>query len=254
MKKIFTIIIALMGLCASTAFAQETEVEINGVTWATRNVGMPGTFVTNPEDAGLFYQWNSKIGWSHIGTPVPSDGTSVWNSDWHGGTAETWEAANDPCPAGWHVASFDDFEKLIATGGEWTTTPVKGVRYGSGENIVFIPAVAGFLYRGDGSLETANLQAIYWTSTSYDSDHAYDFYFYKEGGDEEIDYENAQHSFGFCIRCVKDASETSVPYVSTDAAEITGYYSVIGQRLTQEPTSGVYVIMYSDGKAVKVVK
>ena len=39
-------------------------VLINGVRWATSNVDMPGTFAANPEDAGLFYQWGSNVGWS----------------------------------------------------------------------------------------------------------------------------------------------------------------------------------------------
>ena len=65
MKRIFTTTIALMGLCATTAFAQEeTGVEINGVTWATRNVDAPGTFAAKPEDMGMFYQWNSKVSWT----------------------------------------------------------------------------------------------------------------------------------------------------------------------------------------------
>jgi len=35
-------------------------VVINGVKWATRNVAAPGTFAANPQDAGMFYQWNRK--------------------------------------------------------------------------------------------------------------------------------------------------------------------------------------------------
>ena len=39
-------------------------VIINGVKWATCNVDAPGTFAAAPESAGMFYQWNRKIGWS----------------------------------------------------------------------------------------------------------------------------------------------------------------------------------------------
>ena len=39
-------------------------VIINGVKWATRNVATLGTFAAKPEDAGMFYQWGHKIGWS----------------------------------------------------------------------------------------------------------------------------------------------------------------------------------------------
>ena len=40
------------------------RVVINGVRWATCNVDAPGNFAANPEDAGMFYQWNRKVGWS----------------------------------------------------------------------------------------------------------------------------------------------------------------------------------------------
>ena len=52
-KKFFTTAIALMGLCA-TMFAQEEGVVINGVTWATCNVDVPGKFAAKPESPGKF--------------------------------------------------------------------------------------------------------------------------------------------------------------------------------------------------------
>jgi len=35
---------------------------------------------------------------------------------------------------------------------------------------------------------------------------------------------------------------------------IVGYYSILGQRLTRELESGIYIILYDDGTAVKVVR
>ena len=35
---------------------------------------------------------------------------------------------------------------------------------------------------------------------------------------------------------------------------VAGYYSILGQKLPTEPESGVYVIMYSNGKVEKIVK
>jgi len=35
---------------------------------------------------------------------------------------------------------------------------------------------------------------------------------------------------------------------------ITGYYSILGIKLSKEPTSGIYIIMYDNGKAEKVVR
>ncbi|MDR1729803.1 MAG: hypothetical protein LBR52_03985, partial [Prevotellaceae bacterium] len=37
-------------------------------------------------------------------------------------------------------------------------------------------------------------------------------------------------------------------------AKITGYYSVLGVKLPEEPESGIYIITYEDGTAEKKVK
>jgi len=56
MRKLFLLTTIVL---ATTAMAQDEEsVVINGVRWATRNVGARGTFVQNPEDYGDYYQWN----------------------------------------------------------------------------------------------------------------------------------------------------------------------------------------------------
>ena len=49
---------------------------INGVVWAEYNVDAPGTFVTEREHYGMFYQWNRRIGWS-TSNPITSDRKSV---------------------------------------------------------------------------------------------------------------------------------------------------------------------------------
>jgi len=36
--------------------------------------------------------------------------------------------------------------------------------------------------------------------------------------------------------------------------EVTGYYNIHGQKLPQEPESGLYIIMYDNGKVEKVFK
>ena len=68
-------------------------VLINGVVWATRNVGAPGTFVDKPEDAGMLYQWNRKTAWSATDKTVTD-----WDVTTPGG--DSWEKANDSHTAG----------------------------------------------------------------------------------------------------------------------------------------------------------
>ena len=52
---------------------------------------------------------------------------------------------------------------------------------------------------------------------------------------------------------------TGVPVVETQCiaslpANIIGYYSILGTRLPKEPASGIYIIVYDNGTAEKVVK
>lgn len=45
------------------------------------------------------------------------------------------------------------------------------------------------------------------------------------------------------------------PFVDANAdAVIVGYYTMLGQKLDKEPASGMFIVKYSNGKSVKVVK
>jgi uncharacterized protein (TIGR02145 family) len=95
-----------------TAGASPEGVELNGVVWARHNVNTPGTLADTPEDFGMFYKWNSRVGWSSTDPIVSTDG-STWELGGYTGTAEEWEAANDPCPTGWRLPKVADVEKLL---------------------------------------------------------------------------------------------------------------------------------------------
>jgi len=79
------ILIATLSLSAAL-FAQKADnstfdegVIINGIKWATRNVDKPGTFAAKPEDAGMFYQWNRRVGWSATDPMINSNGGTDWD-------------------------------------------------------------------------------------------------------------------------------------------------------------------------------
>jgi hypothetical protein len=47
---------------------------------------------------------------------------------------------------------------------------------------------------------------------------------------------------------------TGVSEVSTTSNTIAGYYTVLGKKLDKAPESGLYIIVYDNGKAEKIVK
>jgi len=147
-------------------------VVINGIKWATRNVAEPGAFAVKPEDAGMFYQWNSRIAWSATDPMLNSDGYTDW--DYSTPEGDTWKKSNDPSPVGWRVPALDDVKKLLDTEkviNEWTKiNDVSGIKFTdktSGKSI-FLPAV-GWRYSGDGELNYVGSYGYYWSCTQNES-------------------------------------------------------------------------------------
>ena len=186
-----------------TSIVPEDGVLINGVVWATRNVAAPGVFADNPEDPGMFYQWNRKLGWSATDPMTNSDGGNVWDDSLP--TGDTWEKANDPSPAGWRVPALDEIVTLfdaVNVSHEWTTqNGVKGRRFTDKTtgNSLFLPA-AGSRYLRDGMLGFVNLYGFYWGSTQDHSCCASYFYF----DSSEADWDYYYRRDGQSIRAVAD--------------------------------------------------
>jgi len=142
-------------------------VLINGVYWATSNVDMPGTFAANPEDAGMFYQWNRKVGWSSTNPIVNSNGGSIWDSTIPLGTA--WINLNDPCPQGWRLPTREELSSLLSAGSNWTTVNgINGHIFGSGNNTIFLSA-AGYRLDHSGQLSNVSRYGFYWSSAQEDN-------------------------------------------------------------------------------------
>ena len=147
-------------------------VVINGVKWATRNVGSIGTFVTNPEDFGGLYQWNRKDTANFL---LDDD---YWASPFL--YAAYWLPANDPSPSGWRVPTAEEFESLLNTEkvtNEWTVeSGIYGMRFTDKvtNKSIFLPA-AGIRSYWDGKVEYG--RGSYWSSTQSD-DFSVDFGWY----------------------------------------------------------------------------
>jgi len=177
----------------------EEGVLIAGVRWATCNVDAPGTFAAKPEDAGMLYQWNRKIGWSSTNPMINSDGGNTWSNLFPDATY-TWEAANDPCPPGWRVPTHEEQQSLVNSGiGEWTTlNGVTGRFFGNDNQKVFFPAV-GFRLGNNGELIDAGSYGIYWSSTRINTPNVHDISF----NSEFVGMYTSAPITGCSVRCVK---------------------------------------------------
>jgi len=195
-------LIALLSLsCGENSIeVPEESVMINGVKWATRNVAKPGTFAAKPENAGMFYQWNRKAA-----RPVTGDVTG-WDSSTPAGMV--WEKDNDPCPAGYHVPTFEqletlrDFDKVSLV---WAS--MNGI-YGlylidiDSRNSVFLPA-AGYRSGNNGMLYLgAGKHGLYWSSAQYNATDGYCLAF--NSTSESAFWINNLRSCAHSIRCVAD--------------------------------------------------
>jgi len=174
-------------------------VLIDGIKWATRNVDMPGTFTAKPEDPGMFYQWNRKVGWSATDPMINSDGGTTWDAS--NSEHNTWEKASDPCPPGWRVPTNTELYRLGNVDNEWTTVnSVNGYMFGCENDALFLPA-AGYRRGTDGMLRGLIYEGLYWSSrTGGSSTHAYCFYVYGE----QTPMFFYPHTYAFNVRCVAE--------------------------------------------------
>ncbi len=144
----------------------EEGVQVSGgLIWATRNVGNPGKFVSNPEDYGGYF---------------------------------TQGEAQTACPEGWRLPTVPEF---VTDHGELTTlSGVVGYWFGNVDHyykgLFFLPA-AGRRTSG-GEVFEQGTDGWYWTSTGY---YGYRLHFDSEwvglGGSNDFGY-------SISVRCVKD--------------------------------------------------
>jgi uncharacterized protein (TIGR02145 family) len=191
----------LMAHCIVTVIStglEEKGVVINGIKWATRNVDEPGAFANKSTDAGMFYQWNSKVGWSTTDPMVNSDGTTIWTTN--DTEEDTWEKTNDPCPKGWRVPTTDELVSLLTADNEWMLKDdVCGRIFGTGDNKMFLPA-PGLRSHTDGTLNDVGSDGVYWSNMASSCENASSLLF----NSEHLYVTGRTISSGFSVRCVSE--------------------------------------------------
>ena len=180
----------------------DVGVSIIGVTWATRNVDTPGKFAAKPEDPGMFYQWNRKVGWSVNNPMKNSDGGVIWDNT--SSTATAWAPENDPCPDGWRVPNKTEIDKLANAAVVKKADVLGGkkvVSFTDGANTIYLPA-AGNRHLTDGSFQSYNSE-IWGSTEGTNNTFGYGLTYYYTP--TTITGGNCHKPSGCFVRCVKGA-------------------------------------------------
>ena len=197
MKKLFYLLGLLLianfifiGCNSDDDLVVEEGVVINGIRWATRNVGEPGTFAATPGSAGMFFQWNRNTAF-----PVTGD-IDNWNTS--GATGTEWIQGNDPCPQGWRVPTFGEMQSLLnAASSRWIKRyGAYGRLFGTYPNQIFLPAVGA---RQWGIAAWMGTHGFYWSRTQYTSQTAIFMRFSVNSAEMQW----GERDVALSIRCVK---------------------------------------------------
>jgi uncharacterized protein (TIGR02145 family) len=168
-----------------------------------RNGDLIGT--TDPSTLSIPGEINPKYQW-----PGMNDAGQVATY----GRLYTWYAVTDSrniAPAGWHVASLEEWTALRDTlGGETLaggklketgTTHWLSPNFGATNESGFT-ALPGGLREPSGVFYTNGQSAIWWTSTGKTASNAW--YAYNDAVTSILLLSNSNKSVGYAVRCVKD--------------------------------------------------
>jgi uncharacterized protein (TIGR02145 family) len=156
--------------------------------------------------AGWYWQFNRKQGYKHTGS------VRTPNTTWITTINEnlTWQASNDPCAielgAGWRIPTITEWINVDA-GGNWTN-------WSGPWNSALKMHAAGKLDHSDGTLVGRGINGDYWSSAQYDASYGQSLSFNNSGSDMS----NNLKVSGLPLRCLSEASATTIPNVTTSPA------------------------------------
>jgi len=178
-------------------------VAINGVTWATRNVGNFGTFTDFSTDPGKYYQFNRTTGYSYIAGNIEPAFDSEYNAAY-----SDWILLNDPCPCGWRLPTETELSDLYKSGffwvdepaGAWLGPDAASATFVAPGNAIFLPA-KGLI---SNSAMVSPEEGYYWTSTQRTSATTNFGYMLTFGQSSQLWGGGTDKTSALLIRCVKE--------------------------------------------------
>ncbi len=185
----------------------EEGVQIGKLIWATGNVAHTGAFAGRSYETGMFFQWNRLRSWSR--DERGREYGRYRNDDFNG----PWSPFNSPCPEGWRLPTYIEYQELVALGKRGVyrpdaSSPVPGIWLGPDAprasitnpgRAIFLPALGRKHYK-DAEIQGLG-RGYYWAADGFKKTDAYLLYFHPEG-QTKIVY--APRSFAQPVRCVKD--------------------------------------------------
>jgi uncharacterized protein (TIGR02145 family) len=200
--------------CSST-----TVTDIDGNVYNTIKIGtqcwmQQNLKTTHYRDGSAIIEMEDSASWANaygVGAWCYFEGNSSYNNTF--GKLYNWYAATNPrqlCPAGWHIPTDSDFQKLSDyLGGNSVSAshmelisslwqaPNNGADNSSG-----FSALPGGEREGYGSFDDFSIRAYFWTSTPYNSVFSWNRGVYT---DDSICYHFFDiNTAGHSIRCVGD--------------------------------------------------
>lgn len=162
----------------------------------------------------------------------PHDG-SLWNK----GTDESPQKNNnnDPCPQGWRVPTYAEYNAVIAHKSSWTTNE-NGINgyYFSGSSLyseyvpqIFLPAAGSRVYYDEACGYNRGSGGRYWSSRAGGKSDNLAYYIYIDRYDAYWDlYDRA---LGYSVRCVQESSQVSVHSTIDLSAEGTANCYIVSE-------------------------
>ena len=153
--------------------------EVAGHTPSAYTSGSTFTFPsTKPEDQRYPSTWLAESGFDDCNTPY-YDGSDYSSSKYKDNSSATLQLSDDAANANWggswRMPTKEEFDALTSVGGSaWDGTgTVKGYRFGTSPNQIFLPA-AGYGYGTD--LYSAGDSGRYWSSSLYAGNPNFAYY------------------------------------------------------------------------------